>query len=79
MLDLEQAIYRNKMEGMNDVMDQKLDDVKLKYLDDDYLYKKFKEQIELKAKTKGKKISSNKKYSEFCDLKWPKLGDLFDH
>ncbi|CDW82841.1 UNKNOWN [Stylonychia lemnae] len=79
MLDLEQAIYRNKMDGMNEVMNQKLDDVKLKYLDDDYLYKKFKEQIELKAKTKGRKISNNKQNSEFSYIKWPKLKDLFDH
>lgn len=67
VFDLEQAIYRNKMDGMNEVMDQKLDDVKLKYLDDEYIYKKFKEQLDEKAKIKGKKLTNIKKYSHFGD------------
>lgn len=46
-------------------MDSRLDDVKLKYLDNDYIYKKFKEQLDLKVTAKGKKLSSNKKYTAF--------------
>eukprot|EP00347_Sterkiella_histriomuscorum_P021600 403333417 len=79
VFDLEQAIYRNKMEGMNEIMDQKLDDVKLKYLDEEYIYKKFKEQLEEKSKIKGKKLTNIKKYSRFDDQNWPKITDLFDH
>lgn len=53
---MEQAIYRNKMEGMNEIMDKNLSDVELKYLNDEYLFKCFKEKLDAKAKIKGRML-----------------------
>lgn len=42
------------MGDMSEIMDKKFFDVKQNYLDDEYILKKYQEQMELKAKVKGK-------------------------
>ena len=79
VLNIEQAIYRNKIEGMNEIMDKNLQEVELKYLNEEYLYKCFKEKLEQKAKVKGRKITSTKIFNTFVCQRWPKMEDLVDH
>ncbi len=64
---------------MNEIMDKNLSDVELKYLNDEYLYKCFKEKLDAKAKIKGRMLTSNKHFSTFVISQWPKIKDLYDH
>ena len=68
-----------KMNGMNEVMDEKIKDIHLNYLDEENIYQNFKRNLLAKSKVKGKKLASSKHYTPFEFDKWPKTSDCYDH
>ena len=53
------------MKGMSQEMDDKIGDISLKYLNEDYILKNFYDKLMNKSNVKGKKLYSNKVFSDF--------------
>ena len=67
------------MKGMSSEIDDKIGDISVKYLDDEYIVKNFYNKLLNKSNTKGKKLHSNKVFSDFLCHEWPRFEDIYDH
>jgi hypothetical protein len=71
--------YNRKMNDMDLVMEQRFNEVKNQFLNDDQIYANFQKALLNKVNSKGIKDYSDKRFDDFDVLVWPKVKELRDY
>jgi hypothetical protein len=66
-------MYSRKMNEMNNILEERLNDVQNQFLNDEQIYANFQKALLNQVKMKGFKDYSDKRFDDFDTIVWPKV------
>jgi hypothetical protein len=66
-------MYSRKINEMNNILEERLNDVQNQFLNDEQIYANFQKALLNQVKMKGFKDYSDKRLDDFDTIVWPKV------